>query len=190
MKCYRSALLLLIVPVVLFSTDAFAAAAEASPWTTSMLLWRVINTAALIGILIYVSRKPLASFFTERKAQIQKDLDDARKDRDLAESMIAEYKQKLAGMEKELENMRVELQKSAEVESAKVIANAERMAATMVESAKLAAEQEVRKAKAELKNEAATLAVELAETLIREQINSDDRQRLVEDYLVKVGGSK
>lgn len=48
----------------------------------------------------------------------------------------------------------------------------------------------MRKAKAELKNEAATLAVELAETLIREQINEDDRQRLVEEYLVKVGGTK
>jgi F-type H+-transporting ATPase subunit b len=60
----------------------------------------------------------------------------------------------------------------------------------MVESAKVAADQEVRKAKMILKNEAVGLAVELAESLIREKINEDDRKRIVEEYLVKVGGMK
>jgi F-type H+-transporting ATPase subunit b len=86
--------------------------------------------------------------------------------------------------------MRDELRKAAGVESEKVVSNADRMAATMVESAKLAADQEVRKAKMILKNEAVGLAVELAESLIREKINEDDRKRIVEEYLVKVGGMK
>lgn len=86
--------------------------------------------------------------------------------------------------------MRDELRKAAGVESEKVVANADRMAASMVESAKVAADQEVRKAKMILKNEAVGLAVELAESLIREKINEDDRKRIVEEYLVKVGGMK
>ena len=43
-----------------------------------------------------------------------------------------------------------ELKKAADVESEKVVPNADRMAAGMVEAAKLAAEQEVRKAKVDL----------------------------------------
>jgi len=86
--------------------------------------------------------------------------------------------------------MRAELQKAAEAESQKVVANGERMAAAMVEAAQITAEQEVRKAKETLKNEAVTLAIQLAEALIREKINEDDRKRIVDEYLVKVGGMK
>ena len=93
-------------------------------------------------------------------------------------------------MEQELAKMREELQKAGQIESEKVVANAERMASAMVEAAQVTAEQEVRKARVTLKNEAVTLAVELAESLIREKINEDDRKRIVEEYLVKVGGMK
>lgn len=190
MKHHKTALTLLVLPAVLFATEAFAASAEGSPWTASMLLWRVINTVALLAILVYVLKKPLVNFFSERKAQIQKDLEEAREQRDQAETMIKDYQQKMAGMEQELDKMRAELKKSSDAESAKVEANTERMAALMVEAAKVAAEQEVRKAKIELKNEAVALAIELAESLIREKINDDDRKRLVEEYFVKVGGMK
>jgi F-type H+-transporting ATPase subunit b len=155
-----------------------------------MLSWRVINTVALIALLVYLLKKPLADFFAERRNKIERDLEEARGQRDKAERTIEEYKQKLAGMEAELEKMRVELKKSAEAEKDKVLANAERMSNAMVESARIAAEQELRNAKITLKNEAVDMAVQLAEALIREKINEDDRKRIVEDYLVKVGGMK
>jgi len=162
----------------------------ASPWDAWMLLWRVINTLALIILLAYVLKKPLKNFFSERRARIARELEEAREQRNRAEQIIEEYKAKLAGMEAELEKMRAELRKSAETEKEKVLANAERMANAMVESARVAAEQELRNAKVTLKNEAVELAVQLAEALIRERINEDDRKRIVEDYLVRVGGMK
>ncbi len=121
---------------------------------------------------------------------IRRDLEDAKEQKAQAERKLKEYEDKLAGMEQELEGMRAELKKAADVESEKVVANAERMASSMVETAKLAAEQEVRKAKTALRNEAVELAMELAESLIREKINDTDRKKIVEDYLGKVGGMK
>jgi F-type H+-transporting ATPase subunit b len=191
MKWRKIALMLLILPVILVvSGTAYGAGAEESPWSFSKLFWRVINTVALIAILVYFMKKPLASFFTERTSQISKDLEEARDQRARAEALLQEYKQRLAGMEQELEKMRVELQKSSEAETQRVIANAERLSAAMVETAKLTAEQEVRKAKAALKAEAVDLAMEMAEALIREKITEDDRKRITEEYLVKVGGMK
>ncbi len=84
---------------------------ESEVWTTSMLIWRVINTLALIGVLVYFLKAPMVRFFSERKAQIAKDLEDAKLQREKAEQLISEYKQKIAGMEKELEKMRSELKK-------------------------------------------------------------------------------
>lgn len=163
---------------------------HAGPWTSELLFWRVVNTVVLVGFLVYVMKKPIMTFFSERREQIAKDLDDAKDKREKAEALIREYEQKIAGMEKELERMRGELAATAEAESTKLVANAERMATTMVEAAKVTAEQEVRKAKIALKNEAVTLAVGIAEALIREKINDADRKRIVEDYLGKVGGMK
>jgi F-type H+-transporting ATPase subunit b len=192
MKAIKVGLILLCLCVALSPeiVSASAAGAEEGPWSAWMLLWRVINTVALIGLLIYFVRKPLINFFSERKAQISKDLEEATEQREKAEALLTEYKQKLAGMEKELERLRTELQKSADAESAKIMANAEKMSVSMVEAAKLAAEQEVRKARATLKNEAVAMAVQMAESLIREKINDADRKKIVEDYLVKVGGIK
>ena len=170
--------------------SASGAGAEEETWTALRLFARVVNTVALIGLLIYFVRKPMAKFFFERKAQISRDLEEAKEQRDKAEALLTEYKKKLAGMEQELGKLRAELVKSADAESAKITANAEKMAGGMVEAAKLAAEQEVRKARATLKNEAVAMAVQLAESLIREKINDADRKKIVEEYLVKVGGTK
>jgi len=192
MKARLSLSAFLVLPLVLLFASTAVAAAEggSSPWTTSMLLWRVVNTVALLALLAYFLKKPLVNFFKERKAKIEKDLADAVEQRQRAEELIREYQSKLAGMEQELQKMRGELQKAAEGESLKVISNAEKMASAIIESAKIAAEQEVRKAKIALKDEAVTLAVEMAESLIREKISEDDRKKIVEDYLVKVGGMK
>jgi F-type H+-transporting ATPase subunit b len=191
MKARRTTLVLMIFPMVLIMAGvALASGGGESAWTSSKLLWRVVNTIALLALLVYLLKKPLVNFFSDRTAQIKKDLDEAREQREKAEVLIADYKQKIAGMEQELEKMRAELSKSAELESEKVKANADRMATSIVESARVTADQEVRKAKADLKNEAVELAVQMAEALIREKIGDDDRERIIEDYLVKVGGIK
>jgi F-type H+-transporting ATPase subunit b len=153
-------------------------------------MWRVINTIALLGLLIYFVKKPLVNFFQERKNSIARELDEAREKRDEAVRLIEEYKTKMAGMEQELAKMSGELKKAAESDSQKLVATAEKLSAAMIESARVTAEQEVRKARILLKNEAVELAMTMAEALIKQKINDQDRKRIVEDYLVKVGGMK
>jgi F-type H+-transporting ATPase subunit b len=153
-------------------------------------MWRVINTIALLGLLIYFVKKPLVNFFQERKNSIARELDEAREKRDEAIRLIEEYKTKMAGMEQELAKMSGELKKAAESDSQKLVATAEKLSAAMIESARVTAEQEVRKARILLKNEAVELAMTMAEALIKQKINDQDRKRIVEDYLVKVGGMK
>jgi hypothetical protein len=61
MKAYKKALVLFLLLLVLSAGTAFAAAEGSEgggSWSPWMLLWRVINTAALIGVLIYFLKKP------------------------------------------------------------------------------------------------------------------------------------
>jgi len=188
---------LLVATILAFSVGiAFASSeghGEENVWNygfSGKMTWRIINSLVLLAALWYLLKKPIATFFKERKAQIAKDLEDAKLQREKAERTLKDYEAKMAGMEQEIERLKAELKKSAAAEGEKVVANADRMAATMVESAKLAAEQEVRKAKAELQAESVDLAVEMAEALIREKIGDDDQKKIIEEYLSKVGGMK
>jgi F-type H+-transporting ATPase subunit b len=191
MKRRMITLILLSLPIILLVAGVAHASEEgASPWTMSKQIWRVINSIALVALLVYFLKKPWVNFFSERKANIERDLQEAKEQRARAEALIQEYRRKIADMEKELDKMRAELSKSAEAEREKVLVNAERMAASIIEAARMTADQEVRKAKTTLKNDAVGLAMEMAEQLIRDKITDADRQKMTEDYLVKVGGMK
>jgi len=192
MKAGKIAFLVVLLLGLMGATLALAAGDGhgESPWDTSKLIWRVINTIALVAVLVYFLKTPLVTFFSERSEQIRKDLEDAVTQRERAERLIREYEAKIAGMEQQVESMRAELAQVAAIESEKFVGNADQMAAKLVAAAKVTAEQEVRKARIALKNEAVDLAVQLAETLIREKIDDDDRASIVEDYLAKVGGMK
>ena len=45
----------------------------------------------------------------------------------------------------------------------------------------------ITKARTELREEAASLAVELAKDMLKKQVSADDQERLVEEYMQKVG---
>ena len=55
------------------------------------------------------------------------------------------------------------------------------------QDAEKAAELEVAKARKELQQEAAVLAVELAEKMLKKNFTKDDDTRLVDEYMQKVG---
>ena len=61
------------------------------------------------------------------------------------------------------------------------------MAVKIEKDAEKAAELEVAKARQELQQEAAALAVELAEKMLKQNFTKDDDTRLVDEYMQKVG---
>lgn len=81
MKGIKILLILCCLYLVLLPQFVLASAEAESPWNAWMLFWRVVNTVALIGLLIYFVRKPLSSFFSERKTQISRDLEEAQEQR-------------------------------------------------------------------------------------------------------------
>ena len=62
-----------------------------------------------------------------------------------------------------------------------------RLAAKIEREAENKAAGVVAKARAELREEASRLAVELAEDMLKKQVSADDQKRLVEEYMQKMG---
>ena len=65
-------------------------------------------------------------------------------------------------------------------------AEARQEAARLIETAKAQITQEVRRARGELRAELGTLAVQIAERLIRKSLRDDDHRRIVQEALARI----
>lgn len=151
-------------------------------------IWRVINFALLVGIVVWALKKAnLKGMLADRQVSIEKSLREARAGREAAEAKLKEYTEKLDKATQEIEELRLTLLQEAEVEKQRIIAEANAAAAKIATQASLAADQEVLKAREHLRLEAARLAVELAAGKLSGAVQKADHDRFVQDYLGKVG---
>lgn len=149
-------------------------------------MWRVIDFAALAALLIWaLSKQNIKGALKSRQDAIETMLAEAAEARDAAERKLKEYTAKLEQANKEIDEISASIKLEAEQEKIRIIAEAGIQAAKIQEQARQAADQEVLKAKAELRHEAARLAVQLAEQKIKESITKNDQSNLVGEYLTK-----
>jgi F-type H+-transporting ATPase subunit b len=151
-------------------------------------IWRVVNFVILAGIVFWALKKAnLKGSLADRQAQIEKSLREAREAREAAEAKLKEYNEKLAKANQEVDELRAAMLQEAEAEKQRIIAEARGAAEKIAKQAVQSADQEVLKARAELRAEAARLAVDLAAGKLAGAVQKADHDRLVQDYLGKVG---
>ena len=152
------------------------------------LLARFINFALLVIILAVVLKKSNAlGFFSDRVEEIKKRMERLQQEKDEAESKYREVQQKLADFESEKADILAEARKDGETEKAKIISEAERRVAQMLEQVESTVKQEVEDAKGRLREEVAELAAEKAREIISKELGDDDQDRLVNEFIERVG---
>lgn len=150
--------------------------------------WRVVDFLLLAGILVWALKKAnVKGSLADRQVQIEKNLREASEAREAAEAKLKEYTEKLAKANQEVDELRAAMLKEAEAEKHRIVAEAKTSAEKIAVQAAQAADQEVLKARAELRAEAARLAVELAAGKLTGAVQQADHDRMVQDYLGKVG---
>ena len=150
-------------------------------------LYRCFNFALMVGLLFYFVNKPARKGLKNRTTEIEKALADAKAAKEAAEAKYHEYNQKLAKATEEIAGITEAIRREGELEREKILTAAREMAAKIEREADNKAAGVVTKARAEIREEAARLAVELAEQLLKTQISANDQKRLVDEYMRKVG---
>jgi F-type H+-transporting ATPase subunit b len=180
--------LLLSVSALLISAScAFAAGGGVSDSQWADLGARVLNFAVLAIVLVVLLRKPLGKVFKSRTEGIAQELSELEAKRDEARKEFAEMERRMQDAQGEREKVLKGFREQGERERQQIIDNAHKMAQRIKEQAESAIEQETAAAKSVLRQEIADLSANLAEDLLKENINADDQTRLVDEYLVKVG---
>lgn len=187
----RKGLISGLTAVLLLAVATAAVAAEGHHVDSGVLLkdflWRCLDFGLTFGLLAYFLVKPIRQGLAGRREGIQKALTEAQKAREEAEARFAEYDQKLAKAAAEVETIYAEIRHEGELEGQKIVANAREMAEKIKAEAQKSAANEVARARAELRREAAQMAVAIAEDLLKKGFTPQDHDRLVNEYMQKVG---
>lgn len=151
------------------------------------LLWRTTNFAALAIILVWALKKPLAQGLQGRRQAIIDKFADLEAQKGEAERIYREYEARLGKIDAEVEAIISAAVKQGESEKERIIAEADRAAGDLRRQAEMAIQHELAEARLRLRGEVAEQAVAMAAELIKQNLQDTDQNRMVEDYLDKVG---
>jgi F-type H+-transporting ATPase subunit b len=185
------AALLVLLAATTLAAIACASSGEAggslSPAKLKDLLWRTLNFAILLVVLVNVLAKPVANGLRARQQGIREqfaDLEERRAEADLA---YQAYEEKLAAIDGEVSAIMKAAVAGGEAEKERIIAEANRAAEDIKRQAAMAIQHELAAAKLRLREEVAGQAVVMAEELIRKNLQEDDQEKIIENYLSRVG---
>ncbi len=150
-------------------------------------LYRCLDFGVTFGLLAYFVTKPIRNGLAGRREGVEKALREAEAAKDAAEAKFAEYDQKLSRAEAEIAGLQAELKREGEAERERILASAREMAAKVRQEAEKSAAGEVAKARAALREESARMAIAIAEELLKKNFTAADQDRLVSEYMQKVG---
>jgi F-type H+-transporting ATPase subunit b len=176
----------------MFAATAFAEEAghEGHEEITFLGDWlpRLVNFAIIAAIVIYFGRKPVRDFFKNRSAEIAKAMQESKEARERAEAALAEMERKIKELEAETARMVADAKERGEKDRQALIDEGKKVAQDVQVQVKQGIDIEVQKAKAALAVEASLLSIDLAEGRIKKTISSQDQERIVKEYITKVGG--
>jgi F-type H+-transporting ATPase subunit b len=150
-----------------------------------LLFWQTITFLFLLLLLGRFAWKPIMSSLREREETIEGALRSAELARQEMTKLRADNERLLDEARAERDAMMRKAQQMADaiVEEAKNKAAAE--SNRIVEGARAAIQSERQAAIDDIRRQVATLSVDIAEKVIRRQINSDPQQRQLVDQFVK-----
>ncbi len=157
------------------------------PW--GEILKQAINFFILAGVLVYFLRKPFSSFLKERSELLRKAIDDAAKARAEAAEKLAAIETRTGKLADEIAGMNAKMDVEAAAEARRLQETAAVEISRIRAQSEFTGEQEVKKAREELRREAALLAARAAEEIVRKTLSPEDQERLVRENIEKIEGS-
>jgi len=145
------------------------------------LLWRTMNFAVLVVILVKFLSKPLANALSGRRMEIMTTFEDLNERRAEVEKTYKEYEAKLSRIDQEVESIIQTARAQGEAEKERIIAEAERAAGDIKRQAEMAVQHELAEARRQLLAEIADAAAKAAEELVRKNLQAEDQVRLVKE---------
>lgn len=157
-------------------------------WGTA--IYQLVMFLLLLFLLSRFALKPLMGVMEARQNKIANDISTAEKNREESLKILEEQKAELAAARQDatkiIENARVSAEKQADDIVAKAMAEAEQFK----KNAQTEITREKEQAMAALRDQVGALSVMLATKIIEKELDQNQQEKLVSDFLKEVGEVK
>jgi F-type H+-transporting ATPase subunit b len=172
---------------VLMSGGALAAEGHDSGGELKDLMYRFINFALLVIVLVLAFKKAsVKDFFAARREGIAARLESLKKQKEAAEMRCRELEAELAAFESERAAILHRFRAEGEAERDRIIAEANEKADQILLQADMTIKREVKNAEARLRSELADSVAARAQELVAGAITEKDQDFLVDEFIKKV----
>jgi F-type H+-transporting ATPase subunit b len=181
------ALLIFICILFIFAGGVYASGEgeKGTGWIATDT-YRAINFVVLAVALFIILRKPAAQALGSRIQDIKQQLDELEEKKRKAEEELVHYNEQLSLLDEKAEAVVEEYIRQGNETREKILEAAATAAEKLEDRALRRIEQEFEHAKVSLQDEVFKRALAMAEEKIASNITTDYRDRLVDNYIVKV----
>lgn len=183
----KTRIVLLTLAVCLVTAVCAWASAEghdAPNWKNFM--WRTINFAAVLAVVVWFGGKKIANTFRSRRQGIENQLADLEERKASAQKRLAEVERSIANLETERAGILADYRAQGEALKASIVKAAESHAERIKAQALVSAEQEAKMAMDALRVQMADKIIEAAQDLLTKKLTPEVQDKLVDDALGKV----
>ena len=147
---------------------------------------KTFDFVVLVGLLYWLLAAQIKEFFSGRRVEIKKTLEETVERKADAEKKYREYSEKIDKASVEIDGIFEMIKAQGVTEKQKIIEDAEKAAKKMKEDAQARIEQELKGASDQLKAQAVQLSVQMAEEILKRSITAQDHEVMVKEYMDKV----
>ena len=153
--------------------------------------WTFLAQICNLMIQLLIFKKfllnPVKKVIADREAKADSEIADAKKLREEAEAMKAEYEQNLQNARTEANQIVTSAQKTATTRGEEIVGEARAQAAALKQKAEADIAQERKKAVNEVKDEIGGIAMEIASRVVEREISEKDHKDLIDEFIKNVG---
>lgn len=151
-------------------------------------LWRFLNLAIFVAILIYLLKKPLTEAFKTKRETIRAELIKAEEEKQAALAQLTATEAKFARLDAESAGVVERAKSEADSEKSRIARETEFEISRLREQANSEMERASQQERMKLRRFSAEESIRLAEEKIRREINQEKDARLVKNNIESIGG--
>lgn len=165
-------------------TDKFEAFIGVNPFT---MIFAWLNLLILYFILKKLLFKPVKNMIDTRQKEIDDMYTSAEEAKSGAESMKAEYEEKLEKANEETEAILKRAVRKAQLREEEILKEAGEQAKRVLERAEEEVELEKRRAINEIKDEVSAMAIGIAAAVIERDVDKSEHEDMIDDFIRNMG---
>ncbi|MBU0560397.1 MAG: F0F1 ATP synthase subunit B [Bacteroidetes bacterium] len=171
---------MLNIALIAFASGAQGSLLDVNP---GLIFWTVITFVLLLLILKKIAWKPILSSLSERENFIRESLEKAEAAQNETQKLLEENKSRLAKADEEAKIIVAQSKEHAQSLKTQILDQSKQEAKSMIDAAASEIERRNQEAFNSLKEQVASIAVEAAEKILRETLDKDKKQNLVDKYM-------